>query len=272
MRRAYKANAAGGAPSAIEASSVGYPSEGDLSAGVDATVPGPYWFHMITEAVVTVIEQAELTPDDTPTQFRDALAALFSVPASSQPSPGDMKVSAASSAPDGWLPCDGRALTRAGDYAALYAAIGTVFGAPSETTFNIPDMRGRFAVGDDSNRSIGDTGGAETVTLTSGQVPSHTHTGPSHRHGRGTLSVANAGAHTHPVNFYHEDNATGSYIGDAPQQGTLSSVNTGSAGSHTHALSGETADAGAGNTGSAGGNQPHDNMPPYVAVRWLIKY
>ena len=79
MRRRYKANAAASPPSASDLTSDGYPSEGDSSSGIQATVPGPYWFHLVTEAIVSVIEYATLTPDDAATQFLDALKALLAL-------------------------------------------------------------------------------------------------------------------------------------------------------------------------------------------------
>ena len=62
MRRRYKAHAAAAAPPASTATDAGFPSEGDVSSGVAATVIGPYVFYMLTEAIVTVIEQAGLDP------------------------------------------------------------------------------------------------------------------------------------------------------------------------------------------------------------------
>ena len=77
MRRRHKANASPTPPLATQATSAGFPTEGDVTAGVDATVPGPFVFHMLIEAIVTTIEQAGLTPDDDPEQFRDALVSLI---------------------------------------------------------------------------------------------------------------------------------------------------------------------------------------------------
>ena len=77
MRRAYKANASATPPTASQATSVGFPTEGDQVAGTDATIPGPWVFHMLTEAIVTVIEHAGLTPGDDPDQFRDAVISLL---------------------------------------------------------------------------------------------------------------------------------------------------------------------------------------------------
>lgn len=99
---------------------------------------------------------------------------------------------AGSSAPTGWLLCYGQAVSRT-TYAVLFGAIGTTFGAgDGSTTFNLPDLRGRVAAGVDNmggtaaNRitsggsgiagtTLGATGGAETVTLTVAQMPSHSH-------------------------------------------------------------------------------------------------
>ena len=77
MRRAYKANASATPPTATQATSVGFPTEGDIVAGQDATIPGPWVFHMLVEAIVTVIEEAGLTPGDDPDQFKDAVVSLL---------------------------------------------------------------------------------------------------------------------------------------------------------------------------------------------------
>lgn len=81
MRRQYKAHAGAAAPPASTATDAGFPTEGDVSTGTAATIIGPYVFYMLTEAIVTVIEQAGLDPDDQPNQFRDALLALFTTDA-----------------------------------------------------------------------------------------------------------------------------------------------------------------------------------------------
>lgn len=101
---------------------------------------------------------------------------------------GDMKLHYADTDPAGWLRCYGQAVNRT-TYAALFAAIGTIFGAgDGSTTFNVPDMRGRFPLGKDNmggssaNRvtasqadNIGQSAGAESVTIATSELPSHTH-------------------------------------------------------------------------------------------------
>lgn len=122
---------------------------------------------------------------------------------------------AGSTAPDGFLLCDGAAVSRA-TYAALFGVIGTTYGAgDGSTTFNVPDLRGRACVGKDNmggtaaNRltaagggvtgtTLGATGGTETHALTTAQMPAHTHantlTDPGHTHTYQKYNGSNAGA------------------------------------------------------------------------------
>jgi microcystin-dependent protein len=100
----------------------------------------------------------------------------------------DMKYSAHAEDHLGWMKCDGRSLSR-DEYADLFAIVGTSFGSDNATTFNLPDIRGRVpgAVGNGSgltSRSLGQTTGTETHTLTVAQMPSHAHTitDPGHTH------------------------------------------------------------------------------------------
>jgi len=102
----------------------------------------------------------------------------------------DIKFSARSSDHSGWLKCDGRAISRT-QYTELFNAIGTAFGSgDGSTTFNLPDCRGRVlgAIGTGTGltaRSLGQIVGAETHTLTTSEMPSHSHTitDPGHTHG-----------------------------------------------------------------------------------------
>lgn len=95
---------------------------------------------------------------------------------------GEMTLAAFSPAspPDGWLACDGSAVSRT-TYAELFAVIGTAFGAgDGSTTFNVPNLGGRVPVGEDTGDAdfdvIGETGGAKEVTLDSDELPTHDHT------------------------------------------------------------------------------------------------
>lgn len=171
---------------------------------------------------------------------------------------------AGTAAPTGWLVCAGQILSRA-DYADLFAAIGTTYGAPSGSTFSLPDCRGRVVAGRDidaggfadrltnpNSRNVGASGGSQSVTLTTGQMASHTHTVS------GTTN--SSGAHTHTVNAMSPSQGeTGFNFGGAAAQ----TLTTSSAGAHTHTLSG-TADA-------AGGGEAHPNVQPTIVMTKLIK-
>lgn len=94
---------------------------------------------------------------------------------------GDLKDLAHGTIPSGWLACDGSAVSRT-TYSDLFAVIGTTWGAGDTlTTFNLPDFRRRTAVGSGGSgtatlgSSVGDTGGQETHTLTTAEMPAHTH-------------------------------------------------------------------------------------------------
>ncbi len=111
--------------------------------------------------------------------------------------------------PSLWLECNGQAVSRT-TYADLFAAISTQYGAgDGSTTFNVPNTVGRMRLHLDPGRTawdtLGKTGGADTVALTTAQLaahthsgPSHSHSGPSHTHGVGTYSVS-GGSHTHDI-------------------------------------------------------------------------
>lgn len=95
------------------------------------------------------------------------------------PEIGDIKHSVRSDDHAGWLKCDGRSLSRS-TYGDLFLTIGTSFGSASGTTFNLPDAQGRVLGGVGAGagltpRNIGAKVGAETHTLTSAEMPSHTH-------------------------------------------------------------------------------------------------
>jgi microcystin-dependent protein len=93
---------------------------------------------------------------------------------------GIVQMYAGSSAPSGWLVCDGSAVSRT-TYSALFTAIGTTWGVgDGSTTFNLPDMRGRSPLGAGSgtgltSRTLGTSYGSEKTALNASDIPSHTH-------------------------------------------------------------------------------------------------
>jgi microcystin-dependent protein len=149
--------------------------------------------------------------------------------------PGDIKASARSTPSDGWLLCDGSAVSR-GDYDALFNAIGTSFGVGNgSTTFNVPDLRGRVPVGVDgaaarltANDALGNSGGAEKHQLTEAELASHEHP-------------------PRAQNFFYQTGATG-MVGFNVSAGTAD-----------------------GYSEDAGGDQPHNNMQPFQIVNYMIR-
>lgn len=156
---------------------------------------------------------------------------------------GDTKMGLSATIPDGWLRCEGQAISRE-IYADLFALIDTTWGAgDGSTTFNLPDFRDRTPVGVSGTKLLGSYGGAASVTLNTGQLPAHNHgiNDPGHDH---SISV-NGFVDVSPGTGYgvaaNAPGSTGaSYTGIATQ-----------------------------NTGS--GN-PVPTQSPYAAVYWLIKF
>lgn len=97
--------------------------------------------------------------------------------------PGTMMLWPTATPPAGWLICNGQAVSRTLN-AALYTAIGTTYGnGDGSSTFNLPSLNDRFPIGVGTN-ALAATGGSATVTLSVGNLPSHTHTvdDPGHSH------------------------------------------------------------------------------------------
>lgn len=141
--------------------------------------------------------------------------------------PGTVMQYAGSSVPSGWLDCDGSAVSRT-TYAALFSAIGITWGpGDGSTTFNVPDLRGRAAIGVGTgsgltNRVLGVNGGSETQALTTAELASHTHTvtDPGHSHlqtgyGSAGAAIVAAGANFAAVPTNTVSNTTGITIGSA---------------------------------------------------------
>ena len=147
---------------------------------------------------------------------------------------------AGSAAPDGWVTCNGQLLNR-NTYAKLFSVIGTTYGSTTGDNFRVPDIRDRFLTGAGSSYSIGATGGAAQVILSQQQMPSHTHD----IGGKAGTALLNG------VGMYVSNLASGS------GWQALSTTEQGS-------VSGLVAKP-------SGGNQAHENRPPYLALPFIIK-
>jgi microcystin-dependent protein len=181
--------------------------------------------------------------------------------------PGVVVPYAGASVPTGWVFAMGQSLAKTGTYANLFAAIGTTYGS-NTTHFTLPDMQGRVAAGrtdmDGSNNNIlstinghtlGSTGGSQTHTLTTSEIPSHAHstTDPTHAHSAsGAGSVGNNLANG-------TDRAVGT--GDGVNAGFFQSVLVSVAGNITG--------VGVAANGSGGS---HNNLQPTIVLNYIIKY
>lgn len=145
---------------------------------------------------------------------------------------------AGSTAPNSWLICDGSAVSRS-TYAGLFAVIGTSYGSgDGSSTFNLPNLTNRFPLGSGS-RGRGATGGAESVQLTTSQMPSHSH----------SYSAGNTGSSAPGTGSVTVQSGTGATVA--------------ATGSHSHSQSGSI--------GSNGSDQAHENMPPFQVLTYIIK-
>jgi microcystin-dependent protein len=158
-------------------------------------------------------------------------------------------------APRGWAFCDGQLLAIAQNQ-ALFSILGTTYGGNGQTTFALPDLRGRVPIGPRqgsglTNRDLGETGGSESVTLTTNQMPLHTH----------GLTLA-----------MNVKNAAGN--SRTPVGGVLANEAAGVTATYSTATpdSGATMSSGAltGAVGTAGGSQPAGIMQPYLGMNYII--
>jgi microcystin-dependent protein len=176
--------------------------------------------------------------------------------------PGGMLPFADDVVPDGWLLCDGAAISRAA-YAALFNIIGTSYGAgDGSTTFNLPNLKGRIPVGRDAADAdwdvLGETRGAKTHTLlsgesgqknvnTGGRSAAHTHVFPGGQQSPFFLSVEG------------NNQFAGTGAGSGLQVGGAASTGTESA-DHSHNIAGSDAAS------------AHNNLQPSLVVNYIIKY
>lgn len=154
-----------------------------------------------------------------------------------QPYVGEIRMFAGNFAPAGWMFCEGQLLPIS-EYETLFNLIGTTYGGDGQSTFALPDLRGRIPLHFGNGFTLAETGGVETVTLTVAQIPAHSHP----MLGSTTVSTLQSPA--------------GNVTGDTPNKiyraGTANIVMNPNA------------------VGSTGGSQPHNNFQPYLCVDFII--
>jgi microcystin-dependent protein len=155
-----------------------------------------------------------------------------------QPYVGEIRMFAGNFAPAGWMFCEGQLLPIS-EYETLFNLIGTTYGGDGQSTFALPDQRGRIPMHFGNGFILAETGGAEEVTLTVSQIPSHTHP---------MLAAAVTGDQITPGgNLSSSSFNVTPYINDVPN-GNFSAA----------AIS------------NVGGSQPHNNFQPYLCVDFII--
>lgn len=161
-----------------------------------------------------------------------------------EPFIGEIRMFSGTYAPQGWAFCDGSILAIANN-SALFSLVGTTYGGNGQTTFALPDLRGRLPMHPGngpglSPRTLGESSGSESVTLLATQMPAHSHSVGCH-------SAADQSA---PANSIPAAEATGGapVYSSLPPDGIMSPAMI----------------------TAAGGSQPHDNMPPFLCVNFII--
>jgi microcystin-dependent protein len=155
----------------------------------------------------------------------------------SSPFIGEIRMFAGNFAPVGWAFCNG-AIIPIDQNDALFNLIGTTYGGDGQTTFALPNLQSRVPVHVGPGFALGQSGGAETVTLTTSQIPAHSHV-PLANDGLGNAAT--------PANNVWAQNTLTQYSPSAPD-----------ASLDPAALA------------SSGGSQPHDNMVPFLVINFIL--
>jgi microcystin-dependent protein len=155
-----------------------------------------------------------------------------------QPYVGEIRMFAGNFAPAGWMFCEGQLLPIS-ENETLFNLIGTTYGGDGQSTFALPDLRGRLPLHQGNGFTLAETGGAEEVTLTVSQIPSH----------------------THPFLA-----STATATGSAPQN----NVNDQNTVIQVYTVGSASDNFNPGAIGPAGGSQPHNNFQPYLCVDFII--
>lgn len=191
---------------------------------------------------------------------------------------------AGSALPNGYLLCDGSSVSRT-DYAELFSVIGTKFGSgDGSTTFNVPNLNGRLAIGQSNDHLFASSGGEETHALTIGEIASHLHSVPAHGHSNDIAFKTPELSHSitaQPSFTYTRANSTAtngvrqtgaSYTGR--KNASMSRATSVAISDHPATdctMSGGVTDCPAFDTETTGNGDAHNNMMPYIALVFLIQ-
>lgn len=189
---------------------------------------------------------------------------------------------AGSVAPEGWLLCDGSAVSRS-EYADLFTAIGTTYGVgDGSTTFNVPDLAGRVVIGVSDNHALGSTGGEASHTLTESELPEHKHNVAGHTHDNEITASTPSLSHsiTTQASFTYSNAGSGASVGaggtwmyHGKGTGTATVATNMAVADHAATdctVTGSIEDCAAYDTSSFGGGGAHNNLQPYQAVNYII--
>jgi len=154
-----------------------------------------------------------------------------------QPYVGEIRMFAGNFAPAGWMFCEGQLLPIA-ENETLFNLIGTTYGGDGQSTFALPDLRGRVPLHFGNGFTLAETAGVETVTLTVAQIPAHSHP---------ALATNNSQSGIFPGGALVANGPTIYITGSSP-----------------------TATMAPQSVSSIGGNQPHNNFQPYLCVDFII--
>lgn len=159
----------------------------------------------------------------------------------SEPYIGEIRMVGFNFAPVNWAFCDG-SLIAISQNETLFALIGTTYGGDGVNTFALPNLQGRIPFHQGSNAGntlvIGQIAGSETVTLLPNQMPTHTHT---------LGASSSAGTQPSPASGLWAQSTLGEFSTEAPTKSMAAST-----------------------TLPTGGSQPHDNLPPFLVVNFII--
>ncbi len=155
-----------------------------------------------------------------------------------QPYVGEIRLFAGNFAPAGWMFCEGQLLPIS-ENETLFQLIGTTYGGDGQSTFALPDLRGRIPIHQGNGFILAETGGAEEITLTVNQIPTHSH--------EVLASTSNASASNAGGNLLAQTPSYTPYIASSPNSAL-----------GPNAIS------------PVGGSQPHTNFQPYLCIDFII--